>query len=70
MKGILKLIQTRGKCLKDQDTHWIAAALYKLNLRALNRVLYLNAGIMMNAFEYMQESVKRKRNNVNKEKGL
>lgn len=59
--GIKEIVCSRGSCLKNQNTHWIAAALYKLDMRCLNPVLYVFSGFTMKMFDVMAAAIRKKK---------
>lgn len=60
-KGLKRIIETKGKCIKEQNTHWIAAALYKLDMGGLNKIMYLCSGVMIFIFDCMVRYFAKKR---------
>jgi predicted HAD superfamily hydrolase len=63
ISGMRKIILSKGQCLKLQNTHWIAAALYKLDMRCLNPILYRLSGVTMKMFDVMAAAAKKNRGN-------
>lgn len=61
VNGIKRIVSTKGSCLKEQNTHWIAAALYKLDMRCLNPVLYMFSGFTMKMFDVMAAAARRRK---------
>ena len=61
VNGIKRIVSTKGSCLKEQNTHWIAAALYKLDMRCLNPILYVFSGFTMKMFDVMAAAARRRK---------
>lgn len=51
-KGFFTLCRTKGWCLNQQNTNWMAAAFYKMNLWCMNPVLQRFSGPVMGAYDY------------------
>lgn len=51
-KSFLTLCKTKGWCLNQQNTNWMAAAFYKMNLWGMNPVLQRFSGPVMRAYDY------------------
>lgn len=62
LKGLKNIVFSKGQCLKEQNTHWIAAALYKMDMRCLNPILYMFSGITMFMFDFMAKIAKKRKN--------
>ncbi len=61
ISSILFLLKTKGQCLRNQNTNWVAAALYRMNLRLLNKVLYIFSDITIFLFSrYLNTRSKRR----------
>lgn len=61
INGLRLLISTKGRCLKEQNTHWIAAALYKIDMRIINPCFYVFSKIAMNMFDIMVKITKKQK---------
>lgn len=59
-KGVWEILKTKGKCVSKQDTHWIAVALYKLEMRCVNFWVFIFADLAIKVFEYMLNRIKSK----------
>lgn len=59
--GIKRIVSSKGSCLKEQNTHWIAAALYKLDMRCLNPILYIFSDFTMKMFDAMAAAARRRK---------
>lgn len=51
-KSFLTLCRTKGWCLNRQNTNWMAAAFYKMNLWCMNPMLQRLSGPVMGAYDH------------------
>ena len=59
VKGVKILLQSRFGALKSQNTHWIAAAAYKLDMRILNYIMILFPNLTMKGFSLLKQKAKK-----------
>lgn len=61
IKGLALLLKTRGWCLNDQQTNWMAVAFYKLNLWGMNRLLEHLSPLIISLYDSaVRRSVKKR----------
>lgn len=61
LKNFLLLCKTRGWCLNQQNTNWMAAAFYQMDLRLFNTVLQLLSGLAMKIYDFATKSAVQRR---------
>ena len=61
IKNLFMIIKTKGIVLRKQNTNWVAAAFYKMNLCVCNKVLYLFSDVSLKKFDkYTKDKIQRK----------
>lgn len=60
-RSLVQLVRTRGWCLNQQGTNWMAAAFYKLNLRCMNILMLRISGITMTVYDRAVRRAARRR---------
>ena len=61
IKGLTTLLSSRFRALKSQNTHWIAAAAYKLDIQALNYIMSTFPVITMKGFNLISQRERKKK---------
>lgn len=58
-RGLSVLLASKFGVLKSQNTHWIAAAAYKLDMRILNYIMFIFPNITMKGFDFLKQKTRK-----------